>query len=445
MKTLENFGIQLPRILLPAKTDLQTWAVIACDQYTRNMEYWRKVSQITDGKPSTYNLILPEIYLDSADRDLRIHAIRETMQRYLDSGIFAAEKQEFIYIERKTAYGRLRHGLIMAIDLEHYEWTPFTKAMIRSTEATITERIPPRMEIRRGAALETPHIMLLVNDPRKLLVEETGKEVKESGRTALYSGNLMLNGGSVTGWPVDTEKQINSIEKALNRLSEENTAADGAVFLFAVGDGNHSLATAKAVWEEHKRYLKTSGMTGDQIEKSPVRYALAEVVNLYDSGLTFEPIHRVFFGVDPENLVMFIQEHLGGGLTDIAGAEQLKATVRNSFSSFGFSYKKDNKQYFKCLKTEGAELAVSILQPVLDAYREKNGSTIDYIHGDNEALNLADRNDILSILLPPVAKDSFFTTINRRGPLPRKSFSMGEADEKRFYLECRTLFQEHAD
>ena len=433
MKNLESFGIQIPLILLPAQIDLQTWPVIACDQYTQDVTYWKTAAELTAGKPSTLNLILPEVYLNSPDKEERIKNIHLAMNKYLSTGIFAPPKRECIYVERKTAYGRLRHGLVLAIDLETYEWKPFSKAYIRSTEATIVERIPPRMEIRRGAPLETPHIMLLVNDPDHCLVEAAGSMAKASGRQPVYAGTLMQNGGSITGWAIDTEPEIKAVEKAVNRIAEQNTAADGSVFLFAAGDGNHSLATAKAVWDEYKKQAHTLN--------SPVRYALVEIVNIYDSGLTFEPIHRVLFNLDPRTVLSFVQTKLGGTVISCTDASQLEKAVRDSSSSYGFAYTENGKLQFRCLQTEKKELAVSLLQPVLDTYIQVHkDTTIDYIHGSADVLKLAEKGNTVSVLLPPVAKDSFFATINGRGPLPRKSFSMGEADEKRFYLECRSLF-----
>ncbi|SEQ02302.1 Uncharacterized conserved protein, DUF1015 family [Treponema bryantii] len=444
MKKIEDFGLSIPEILLPKNIDVSSWSVIACDQYTQDLDYWKKAEACAAGKPSTLNLILPEVYLNSPDKPERIEKIRKTMKEYIDGGIFDTAKNCLIYIERKTAFGRIRKGLVAQIDLETYEWKPFSKANIRATEATIVERIPPRMEIRRGAPLELPHIMLLVDDKDDLLVGGTGNKVKS--KAPLYDGSLMCNGGSITGWAVESENEIADVTEAVSKIADKNRAADGSTFLFAVGDGNHSLATAKAVWDEYKEKLTAQGADEAALKACSVRYALVEIVNIYDTGLTFEPIHRVIFGADVEGLISHLAEKLGGTVSEVSGAAELDAAVKASWADFGFAYREggNGKQKYVLLKTGIKELAVARLQPEIDAFlKGASGSEkpeIDYIHGSDETLKLGERENAVGILLPPIAKDSFFETINGRGPLPRKSFSMGEADEKRFYLECRKLF-----
>ena len=444
MKKIEDFGLSIPEILLPKNIDVSSWSVIACDQYTQDLDYWKKAEACAAGKPSTLNLILPEVYLNSPDKPERIEKIRKTMKEYIDGGIFDTAKNCLIYIERKTAFGRIRKGLVAQIDLETYEWKPFSKANIRATEATIVERIPPRMEIRRGAPLELPHIMLLVDDKDDLLVGGTGNKVKS--KAPLYDGSLMCNGGSITGWAVESENEIADVTEAVSKIADKNRAADGSTFLFAVGDGNHSLATAKAVWDEYKEKLTAQGADEAALKACSVRYALVEIVNIYDTGLTFEPIHRVIFGADVEGLISHLAEKLDGTVSEVSGAAELDAAVKASWADFGFAYREggNGKQKYVLLKTGIKELAVARLQPEIDAFlKGASGSEkpeIDYIHGSDETLKLGERENAVGILLPPIAKDSFFETINGRGPLPRKSFSMGEADEKRFYLECRKLF-----
>jgi Protein of unknown function (DUF1015). len=439
MKPFSSLGIHLPDILLPEHIDLKTWPVIACDQYTQDRDYWKKAAESAGTKPSTLNLILPEVYLADGDREQRIAGIRSTMQQYLADGIFAPPHRGFIYIERKTAYGRVRHGLILAVDLEAYEWTPFSKALIRATEATIVDRIPPRKAIRKNAPLELPHIMLLVNDPGRLLVETAGAGVKALGTPPAYDGELMMNGGSITGWAVPEELN-NSVCAALNTIADANTAADGSTFLFAAGDGNHSLATAKAVWDDYKTKL-----TAEERRTSRVRYALVEVVNIYDTGLTFEPIHRVLFGADTTELIARLKTTLGGTVSECASGPELEQAVKTTGNAFGFVNTVNGKATYTLLATTISELAVARFQPVVDDYTAEQEAAgrhigIDYIHGSEEVLKLGLQPNTTGILLPPVDKDSFFATISTRGPLPRKSFSMGEADEKRFYLECRKLF-----
>lgn len=444
MKNIEEFGLQIPEILLPAKVDLSKWSVIACDQYTQDKNYWKKAEENVGTSPSTLNLILPEVYLSSPDKAQRIEKIRKTMKDYLSAGVFAPAKKCFVYLERTTAFGRTRKGLVAQIDLETYDWKPFSKANIRATEATIVDRIPPRKEIRKGAPLELPHIMLLVNDKDKLLVEGIGQLAKN--KNPLYQGQLMNNGGSIKGWAVESSEEINALTNAINKIAEKNTSSDGSTFLFAVGDGNHSLATAKAVWDEYKEELKAKGASASELKNCPVRYALIEIVNIYDDGLTFEPIHRVIFNIDTEKLINKLCQQLEGKVSEKATAAELEEAVKKSSADFGFAYlDSKGKQKYLLLSTEIKELAVSRLQPLIDDFLKSEAESeptveIDYIHGADEVFRLGAQAKSTGILLPPIAKDSFFETINGRGPLPRKSFSMGEADEKRFYLECRKLF-----
>lgn len=444
MKKIEDFGLRIPEILLPKNIDVSSWSVIACDQYTQDLDYWKRAESCAAGKPSTLNLILPEVYLGSPDKAQRIEKIRQSMKEYIEGGVFDTARKSMIYIERKTAFGRMRRGLVTQIDLETYEWKPFSKANIRATEATIVERIPPRMEIRRGAPLELPHIMLLVDDKDDLLIGGTGKAVR--GKTPLYDGSLMCNGGSITGWAVESEAEIEGVTAAVNKIADANRAADGSTFLFAVGDGNHSLATAKAVWDEYKEKLVAEGADEETLRDCAVRYALVEIVNIYDTGLTFEPIHRVIFDCDVKSLILYLADKLEGTVSEAGSAAELEAAVKASTASFGFAYKSDDAEKYVLLKTEIKELAVARLQPEIDAFLKSatridgKAPEIDYIHGSDEVLKLGERENAVGILLPPIAKDSFFETINGHGPLPRKSFSMGEADEKRFYLECRKLF-----
>lgn len=438
MKLLKKFGLCIPKILLPhSKIDLKAWAVIACDQYTQDSAYWEEVEKIAKGKESALHIILPEIYLNDTDKSktsAHIKSIHAQMKEYTEKNIFCPPIHGMIYIERNTAYGRCRKGLVTAIDLEHYNWEPFAKTLIRSTEATIIDRIPPRIAIRKGATLEMPHIMLLVNDPDKNLIEKAGSSAKKED--SLYKTDLMLNGGSINGWAVKTEQEFKSIEKALKTIAQNNTAKDGSVFLFAAGDGNHSLATAKTVWNEVKKGK------GD-LENCNERYALVEIVNIYDEGLTFEPIHRILFDANAKKLFAFLQKELNSTIIDCKNVQDLEKCIAEKAGCFGLIFKNKEQMVYQCFYIVTKGLVVSAVQPALDRFLEsapKNATTtIDYIHGAAEVFNLAQTGGAVGILMPPIAKDAFFTTIVQSGPLPRKSFSMGEADEKRFYMECRKL------
>ena len=433
MKTLEELGVKIPKILLPKNLETSTWATIACDQYTQDRDYWNKVYSIVGSKPSTVKITFPEVYLPDPGRKERIQNIKAEMNKYISEGIFSPPKETAVYLERTTKYGRVRKGLVVAVDLDTYEWKPFSKALIRATEATIVERIPPRMEIRREAIIETPHIMLLVNDPKNYLIEGLAQRVKN--KNPLYEGNLMMNSGSVKGWEVSDEYDIEYMRVSLEKLAKENTSPkDGSIFLFAVGDGNHSLATAKATWEEYKK-------NHPGVSNCNMKYALIEIVNIYDTGLTFEPIHRVIFDINSEELINFLSQKFEGNIEYLNDFDTLKNKVDNSKSDFGFVFVNNNKAQYVYLKTDIKELPISQLQPSIDEYLNmvnKKGN-IDFIHGADEFCRLGNQKGTTTIYLPPINKDSFFATISTKGPLPRKSFSMGEADEKRFYLECRQI------
>ena len=452
MNLLETYGLKIPQILLPKdKANLKKWSVIACDQYTQDKDYWKKVEQEVADFPSTLKITLPEVYLGDSDKQDRINNINKTMKEYLSNNIFSSPVEAMIYIERTTGYGRMRKGLVTAIDLETYDWKPFSTALIRATEATILDRIPPRMEIRRDAPIELPHIMLLVNDSEKSLVEKTGELAKS--KSALYDTDLMMNSGHITGWQVSDKDEIANVENALNQIAKKQTQKDGSIFMFAVGDGNHSLATAKAIWDELK--TKNGGTKNSDgsisipqgMENHNARFALIEIVNIYDEGLTFEPIHRVLFNV--ENLLEKVAEQFKKincfvGIEEVSSEKDLANAVENSNADFGFVFEGNGKVTYKVLKTNIQELAVSKLQPALDEIlanckKENIDCEIDYIHGTEEVFRLGGKNNATTILLPPIAKDTFFATIANSGPLPRKSFSMGEASEKRFYMECRQL------
>ena len=452
MNLLETYGLKIPQILLPKdKANLKKWSVIACDQYTQDKDYWKKVEQEVADFPSTLKITLPEVYLGDSDKQDRINNINKTMKEYLSNNIFSSPVEAMIYIERTTGYGRMRKGLVTAIDLETYDCKPFSTALIRATEATIFDRIPPRMEIRRDAPIELPHIMLLVNDSEKSLVEKTGELAKS--KSALYDTDLMMNSGHITGWQVSDKDEIANVENALNQIAKKQTQKDSSIFMFAVGDGNHSLATAKAIWDELK--TKNGGTKNSDgsisipqgMENHNARFALIEIVNIYDDGLTFEPIHRVLFNV--ENLLEKVAEQFKKincfvGIEEVSSEKDLANAVENSNADFGFVFEENGKVTYKVLKTNIQELAVSKLQPALDEIladckKENIDCEIDYIHGTEEVFRLGGKNNATTILLPPIAKDTFFATIANSGPLPRKSFSMGEASEKRFYMECRQL------
>lgn len=446
MKIFSSLGMAIPEILLPAEgLDLQKWSVIACDQYTSEPEYWERVEELVGEAPSTLHLIYPEVYLNSPDKEARIARIQATMKDYLGRGLFR-EVSGMIYVERETSHG-WRRGLLFCLDLEAYDYNPRASSLIRATEGTIIERIPPRVKIREGAALEVPHIMILIDDPDNLTIGPASDHSREL--TRLYDFELMFNSGRLRGFLVDRPEVEKMIMDGLSRLAspEEFQKKYGLpdntpLLLFAVGDGNHSLATAKTIWER----TKAASRSQEDLRNSPLRYALVEVVNLHDESLVFEPIHRVLFEVrQPDNLAPDLVEFFSGQvelrkhrsfdeMKEIVNArkeqEQIAGLVnQNSFQSIRFLQPKH-------------QLTVGSLQAFLDDYlKKKEASGLDYVHGDDSLLSLSrQKPGNLGFYLPALDKCQLFPTVILDGALPRKTFSMGEAWEKRFYLEARKLW-----
>lgn len=404
--------VKVQNVLLPKDgVDFEKWAVVACDQFTSQPDYWEKLASYVGDAPSTLNLIYPEVYL-SCDRENRIKNINANMRKYLDGGIFREIKDSFILVERDTPYQKGRLGLMMAVDLEEYDYTPFAPVQIRATEGTVVERIPPRVEIRRHAPLELPHIMLLIDD-RDFSVIEPIYENRD-GLELLYDTDLNMNGGHLRGWRVPDTDAV--LEKLYALVSDENQMKKyGKVtnFLFAVGDGNHSLATAKAHWDEVK-----AGLSDKEKEAHPARYALVEVENLMSPALKFEPIHRVVFGADEE----FIKELS----SKISGGRKIRAFTKD-------------KEYTLFAPDDSID-AIKEIQDFIDERVKADACIeVDYIHGENYLGRVVKERGGVGIVMPAPEKTNLFDFIIRRGIMPRKSFSMGEAEEKRYYFEAKKI------
>ena len=434
-------GIAIPELLLPkAGVDLQKWAVIACDQFTQDHAYWAAVKKLVDASPSTLNLILPEIFLadlQSAGTTARVAAIHDAMATYLAQVLVPCERGA-VYIERKTPFHEQRRGLVLCVDLEQYDWKPEARLLIRSTEGTVEGRLPPRMAVRRNAALETAHILLLIDDEDDALLSALGKRAKQA--EPLYTTELSMDSGAVSGWLLKQEADWVYLAEALEGIAAQSGkrygSASDAPFLFAVGDGNHSLASAKAIWLEYK--AAHSGEEG--LEKHPARYALVEIENIYDAGIAFEPIHRVIFGASFTDISTALAALPAFASRAVASREELTALVGDAACERNRLGMVSDGSYL-LVESERQGLATDTLQPLLDAFIAGNAAySIDYIHGENSLFQTA-QGGAVGLLLPPIDKRDLFKTVARRGPLPRKSFSMGEAKEKRFYLECRTLFR----
>ena len=406
-------------ILLPReKAAYSVWPVCACDQYTSEPAYWEKTAEQVGDQPSTLHLILPELYLESPDVEQRIADIKTTMQKYLADGIFTVYPNAMIYVERIQSDGKLRAGLVGKIDLEQYDYSKGSVSPVRATEATVEERIPPRLRIRRGAAIELPHIMILLDDPDRTVIEPltAAKDTMQQ----VYDVRLMQGEGTVAGWLIPAEQQSRILE-ALTALGDPARFAEGvAPLVYAMGDGNHSLATAKAYYEEWK-----AAHPGADTENAPQRYALVELVNLHSPALEFEAIHRILNEVDGEKL-----------LADMTAALDLRAD-ETAAQAFEVLLNGTRRTYF--IHKPTSNLTVGSVQSFLDGWLKANGGKIDYIHGAEVVENLAKAAGSLGILLPDMQKSELFPTVIKDGALPRKTFSMGHAADKRFYMECRAL------
>ncbi len=421
---LSLYGLSPAHILLPrAGVDLSKWAVVACDQYTSEPEYWKSVEEIVGAAPSTLRMIYPEVYLGKEDDTARIAHIHSAMRAYCDN-VLENAVHGFVYVERFCGES-VRRGLIAAVDLDAYDYAPGSVSLIRATEGTILERIPPRMRVRENAPLELPHILMLIDDPDGTIIEPIA--ARKSTLRTLYDTALMKGGGRVVGWAVEAGDASEQIADALENLAgpermrgKYGVCSDTAPLLFAVGDGNHSLATARACWLRIKLSLNV-----EDAASHPARYALVELMNVHDQGLSFEPIHRALFGVDPSDFISAIAARFPHQKGSPLVARVLSGKDELDISS----------------AVNGLPLCE--LQPFLDAYvAAHQGSSMDYIHGEDVVRSLASGARTVGLLLPPMDKHELFRTVIREGTLPRKTFSMGEAHEKRYYMECRRILRD---
>ena len=406
-------------ILIPRTEDMQAWAVIACDQHTSEPEYWQKAEAIVGKQPSALRLVLPEIYLKEGGVEERVVEINKCMEQYKADGMFREYPDSYCYVERILSNGRTRHGIVGKIDLEQYDCSPDSQSLVRPTEGTSSDRLPPRIKVRENALLELPHIMVLIDDPDRQVVEPL-RQAKDT-MELLYDFDLMQNGGHIKGWLAgDNEKnQVDQAFDCLCRKTLETTGSLNAPLIIAMGDGNHAFATAKACWEKVKKTLSHS-----QRDNHPARFALVELINIYDEGMEFEPIHRGVFGVEPEKFIQALYERF-----DIS--EQGYGQV------FEYMIKDVRKRIG--IMNPTSQLTAGTIQGFIETYINENGGSVDYIHGENVVEKLCTGGDMVGIILPEINKDSFFTSIRVDGPMPKKSFSLGSADDKRFYLVARMI------
>ncbi len=408
-------------ILLPdfERTNAELWAVVACDQFTSQPEYWQAAREAVGDEPSTLDLILPEVYLSQTET--RVPLINEKMKEY-QKEVLHSHKSSAVFVERVQSDGSVRRGVVMAVDLECYDYKKGATSLIRATEATVLERIPPRVAVRRAASIELPHVMLLIDDPEGTVIEPL---VNECDGKVAYDTDLMLGGGHIRGRFL-TEKNIDDVSAALDALTTKESMKARycdetlAPLLFAVGDGNHSLATAKACYEEIKQAY------GEAALNHPARYALVEIVNIHDKALRFEPIYRVVFGVDTDDLLQDLKKYI--------------ETLDGTESAQTLHYMTADGEGDIVVPAPKKVLSVATLQDFLDKYLPRcEGAVVDYIHGESAVKTLSKQKRAIGFTYSGMEKNQLFKTVMFDGALPRKTFSMGHAEDKRYYMECRKI------
>lgn len=401
-------------ILMPDVENLTAWSVVACDQFTSDLDYWKTVYDIAGDKPSAVRLIIPEAELSYKDADEESKKIYQTMSEYLASGVFKEYKDAFVIVERKLDCGKLRRGVVGKIDLEAYDWKDDCDAPIRATEHTVEDRLPPRIKVRQQALIEMPHIMLFIDDPADSIIGSA-----EKGEM-IYDFELMQKGGHIRGW---LAKDSDKLAAAFESLADENEVKSkyGDVdnpIIFAMGDGNHSIAAAKKFWMSVKAELPEA-----EWDTHPARYALAEVINIHDTAIDFEPIHKVIFETDADAFIEKAEAYMGN---DADGDKEIVLVTAEGSKKLCISGLTIGELIGKC-----EDFCVS--------YTKEFGGYIDYIHGDEECVGFASKQGNAGILLPRMEKSELFTSVMHSGSFPKKSFSIGHGPDKRYYLECRKI------
>lgn len=445
----DEIWVNIPEIYLPKEwTDLSKWSVVACDQYTSQPEYWNEVKNIVGDAPSTLKITFPEIYLDWWHKSEIIENITKTMHEYEDNWVLENKWLWFVYIERQTSHSPIRKWLIMALDLEKYDYSKWSQTLIRATEWTIIERIPPRVEIRKNAIFELPHIMVLIDDPEKQVIEPLKSKVDDNN--LLYDFDLMMNWGHIKWWKINNEDTIAQIIKWLSNLKDPEKfkqkywlTQDLWVLLFAMWDGNHSFATAKAIREEKKKTLSIEEQQND-----PARFALVEINNVHDEWIIFEPIHRVLFNIEEnwflDDMWRFFRSIWSDlKIEEFSTKEELMWNMKKSNPQTHYCrWLSKSSYYMFAIENPKLNLEVGNMQAFLDQYlKDHNDSRIDYVHWENVVEKLWKESWNFGILFPIMDKSDFFKTVVIDWALPRKTFSMWEANEKRYYLEARKIIK----
>jgi uncharacterized protein (DUF1015 family) len=423
-KDLINKVFSPADICIPRNVDMHLWSVIACDQYSSQKQYWDRLDEKIAEAPSALRLIFPEAYLGIKDIKEEAKKANETMRKYLDERIFEVLKDSCIYVERTLADGDVRKGLIGVLDLECYDYHEGAVTPIRATEKTIEDRLPPRVEVRKDAPIEMPHVVVFIDDPDYTVIEPLAKTCNDTDNK-LYDFDLIGGGGHIKGW--DATDKASQIQKAINRLSNQNVLINKygkeikSPVIFAVGDGNHSLATAKVCWENIK-----STLSKEQKRTHPARFSLIELVNIHDPSIMFEPIHRVLFDTDAAGFISEAEKFFSA-----------KSKDSNSAHTIKFVTSKEMKEF--AVRGLSIGEVIGLADEFCQNYMASNGGKIDYIHDDKSAMEMAGRSSCTGIMLPKMQKSELFTSIMSSGTFPKKSFSIGHAIDKRFYLECRII------
>ena len=416
-----EIGLHVPTLLLPrADVPLASWSVVACDQYTSQPGYWEETGQLVGDRPSTLHLILPEAQLGRGDRAEATAAINERMVDYLARGVLEPQAPGFMLVERGVGRPVPRRGLVVALDLDAFDYRPGARELIRSTEGTDRNRLPARIAVRRDAALETPHIMVLIDDPGRTVIEP----LFQHDLVCAYDFQLMQGGGRLRGWRVDDAAMIDGVAGRLAALR-----AGEPPLIYAMGDGNHSFAAAKAVWEEIRANVPAD---------HPGRYALVELVNVHDEALDFEPIHRLVDGVSSEDVLAAMATH-GFRRRVLANREAWERSRAHTGAAHRIPYVAGGELGVLEMDAPGHLLTTATLHDFLDGFLERTAAGIDYIHGADVLLELAAGAGRIGFLLPAMDKNDLFRTVIEDGATPRKTFSLGEPHEKRYYLECRRI------
>jgi Protein of unknown function (DUF1015) len=435
---LELLGLRIPEVLLPnSHISLRSWSVVACDQYTSDSDYWNTVDATVSHTPSTLRMVLPEIYLGTSDVSERVKGIHLTMEQYLREGVLTSQGECLVYVRRTTARSGLREGIVVAVDLERYDFSRDSTSLIRATEGTIVDRIPPRLAVRRKAPLELPHIMVLVEDPERQVIESLGARRHEFEK--LYEVELMQQGGMLEGYRIGGEADIFALLSQLAQMLERAKQRQRSTepLFWAMGDGNHSLATAKANWDEVKSDLMKSGRN-HEVSDHPARFAMVEIVNVYSSGLRFEPIHRVVFTEQTTKFIAMIRSDAKLRELEPVSEAELKALLASPKGQTKAGYF-DGSAFFVMHWTDENELPPALVDGIFQRFLKIDSSAkIDFVHGWEDSRKHAGSMGV-AFFLPVLERDRLFSHVGEHGPLPRKAFSMGDAEEKRYYMEARKI------